>query len=73
MVNDIIMTGIPPKAKGIIEPVRKTVRLLSIDQYILVNNHGYAKNLKLELSKEFPDREYIVWKDNGKSFIGRTA
>lgn len=73
MVNDIIMTGIPAKAKGIVEPVRKTVRMLEVDQYTRVNNYGYAKNLKTELLKEFPDRDYVVWKDGLAIYIGRIA
>lgn len=73
MVNDIIMTGIPKKAKIVAEPVRNIVRMLDVDQYTKVNNYGYAKNLKLSLSKEFPTREYIVWKDGMNIYIGRTA
>ncbi|WP_312363979.1 hypothetical protein [Sphingobacterium sp.] len=73
MVNDIIMTGIPRKAKIVSEPVRNIVRMLDIDQYTKVNNYGYAKNLKLSLSKEFPKREYVIWKDSSNIFIGRIA
>lgn len=73
MTNDIIMTGIPKKARAVSEPVRNIVRLLDIDQYTKVNNYGYAKNLKLELSKEFKEREYIVWREGANTFIGRIA
>ncbi|MCY4781467.1 hypothetical protein ORI89_17560 [Sphingobacterium sp. UT-1RO-CII-1] len=73
MINDIVMTGIPNRAKGKTEPVRNIVRMLNPDQYTKVNNYGYAKNLKLSLSKEFPNREYVVWKDSSNIFIGRIA
>lgn len=78
MSNDIPMTDIPVnwrdlKKKGRSGKILSTLRDLPIGKAIEVASYGTAKVYVSNLNKEFQDREYNHFRNNGSYFIGRTA
>ncbi|MCW8311442.1 hypothetical protein K7A41_09420 [Sphingobacterium sp. InxBP1] len=77
-IDDIPVTDIPLnwrdlKKKGRSGRLLSTLRNLPVGKAIEVSSYGTVKVYVSKLNKEFVDREYNHFRNNGSYFIGRTA